>query len=160
MLELRSIYIPYVADHVHGRNLDSRELAMQILDIVALRPELEICYLGIQSKCFEILEFKPSDNHALIPDISLQAQPPAPGDSDLDSDDDAEGDDDPTISGPPNNEVQNDTESETSSAHVDTDDEDDVYGADLRRSAVHFRLREILFYDDKVSIFKARHGKL
>jgi hypothetical protein len=54
--QLRSLFIPYVADHVHGRS-DSRELGMQVLDIVALRPELELCYLGIQSKCFEILEY-------------------------------------------------------------------------------------------------------
>lgn len=159
MLQLRSIYIPYIADHVHGRNLDSRELALQILDIVALRPELEICYLGIQSKCFEILEFKPNETSAVIPDVALQAHPPGPGDSDLDSDSEPDGDGEPTIQASGNAEAHVETESETSS-DMPTDDEDDLYGTDCRKSAIQFRLREILFYDDKVSIFKARHGKL
>ena len=53
---LRSLSIPFLADHVHGSNVDPRELALQIVDIVALRPEVELCYMGIANKCFEILE--------------------------------------------------------------------------------------------------------
>ena len=159
MLQLRSIFIPYVADHVHGRNLDSRELALQVLDIVALRPELEICYLGIQSKCFEILEFKASETSALIPDVPLHPPAPGPGDSDVDSDEDPDGDDDPTVGPSGTHDAHVETESETSSVDIETDD-DDVYDASHRKASVQFRLREILFYDDKVSIFKARHGKL
>ena len=40
---LRSLYIPHISGHVNGRS-DSRDLAHQVLDVVALRPELELCY--------------------------------------------------------------------------------------------------------------------
>lgn len=33
-------------------------------------------------------------------------------------------------------------------------------GSDIVKPSVGFRLREILFYDDKITIFKARHGVL
>jgi hypothetical protein len=49
------------------------------------------------------------------------------------------------------------TESEMSE-HEDSDTDSYVSSDDI--SKVRLRLREILFYDDKVSIFKARHGKL
>ncbi|USP73194.1 hypothetical protein yc1106_00468 [Curvularia clavata] len=58
---IRSLYIPYIADHAHGSNIDPRELAYQILDIVHLRPEIELCYMGLSTKCFEILENRPSN---------------------------------------------------------------------------------------------------
>jgi hypothetical protein len=58
---IRSLYIPYIADHAHGNNIDPQELAYQILDIVHLRPEIEICYMGISTKCFEILENRPTN---------------------------------------------------------------------------------------------------
>jgi hypothetical protein len=53
----------------------------------------------------------------------------------------------------------------------DEDDDDDLTDSDSDSSdgprkggrhgrAAKLRLREILFYDDKVAVFKARHGKL
>ena len=53
---LRSLHIAHIAEHVNG-SVHSREAALQVLDIVALRPELELCYLGVQNQCFEILEY-------------------------------------------------------------------------------------------------------
>jgi hypothetical protein len=48
--------------------------------------------------------------------------------------------------------------------HDDFDSEDDdEYGQsrnDKDETSLRLRLREILFYDDKVAVFKARHGKL
>ena len=125
---------------------------MQILDIVALRPELEVCYLGIQSKCFEILELpvgsKSYDATTTTTNI--------PGSSDFDSDED----DEDGVNASFQQDVHDDTESEISSAgHGDTDD-DDLYGGESLKNVKHFKLREILFYDDKVSIFKARHGRI
>ena len=58
---IRSLYIPFIADHAHGNNIDPRELAYQILDIVHLRPEIELCYMGLTHKCFEILENRPTN---------------------------------------------------------------------------------------------------
>lgn len=37
---------------------------------------------------------------------------------------------------------------------------DEDSGSEVSRASASFRLREILFYDDKVTIFKARHGVL
>lgn len=153
--QLRSLFIPYVADHVNGRS-DSRELGMQVLDVVALRPELELCYLGIQSKCFEILEYavgrKPSVDHASP--INGNA-----GDSGPSDDEDAG--------------VHHQTGAVQQAGSQDDDDEDagsdvtsdsgeytDEEDEHIVPATKQFKLREILFYDDKVSIFRARHGKL
>lgn len=150
--QLRSLFIPYVADHVNGRS-DSRELGMQVLDIVALRPELELCYLGIQSKCFEILEYpvgrRPSADYA-------SAVAGGGGDSGTSDDEDAGGH---PQAGPNANHGNPGDESDSEAASSrggDTDTEDELGG----QASKQFKLREILFYDDKVAIFKARHGKL
>lgn len=129
---------------------------MAILDIVALRPELEVCYLGIQSKCFEILELPIGPRN---PDPSASTHNAPHGESEIDSEDDDE--DASHQSGVlSDHHDHDDTESEVSSAEqIDTDD-DDLYGGSRGKITKHFKLREILFYDDKVSIFKARHGKL
>jgi hypothetical protein len=50
------------------------------------------------------------------------------------------------------------TESESSDSLDDSDDDSEL--SDDERPEVRLRLREILFYDDKVEVFKARHGKL
>jgi hypothetical protein len=146
--QLRSLFIPYVADHVHGRS-DSRELGMQVLDIVALRPELELCYLGIQSKCFEILEY-PTGRR---PSVDYSS---ATGAGDSGASDDEDGGHPHAASAQPDNHGD-ETDSEVASSRgADTDTEDDHMAQGTRQ----FKLREILFYDDKVSIFKARHGRL
>ncbi|KAK4103094.1 hypothetical protein N658DRAFT_565543 [Parathielavia hyrcaniae] len=54
--QLRSLHIPYLADHPAGGSCDPRDLALSIVDIVALRLEIRLCYVGIGAKCFEILE--------------------------------------------------------------------------------------------------------
>ena len=139
---LRSLYIPHIAGHVNGRS-DSRDLAHQVLDVVALRPELELCYLGIQSKCFEFLEY-PAGRRPSV-DYGSGAMSVAPEDSGASEDDDS----DHAAAD------HGDTESDmASSRDGETDDEHSPV------TATQFELREILFYDDKVSIFKARHGRL
>ena len=162
------------------------------MDIVALRPEIELCYLGIASKCFEILEnrhdcadsrpvSRPTSQlgGAFLPTNAvgtIVGGPPVTGsededDDDQDADDAAEDDDDveePVVVV----EEDDTTESEIEeSGDVDDEDDEDVDdnddtdsefdGSDNGKStAARLRLREILFYDDKVAIFKARHGRL
>lgn len=137
---LRSLHISHISEHVHGR-VDSQEAALQVLDIVALRPELELCYLGIQSQCFEVLEYPNLRKSRLI--IPLEMTNHIPGEID-EIDDVNELTDD-------NND---DSDLDLVSSGEDTEDETQS----MTKSC--FRLREILFYDDKVSIFKARHGRL
>jgi hypothetical protein len=55
MPQLRSLNIPYIADYI-TTTFEPRELAHQITDIITLRPEIRLCYVGIGAKCFEILE--------------------------------------------------------------------------------------------------------
>ncbi|KAK4906399.1 hypothetical protein LTR66_017720, partial [Elasticomyces elasticus] len=55
---LRSLHITHIADHPYGRNIDPKEIAMSVLDIISLKPNIELCYLGVEKKCFEILECK------------------------------------------------------------------------------------------------------
>jgi hypothetical protein len=154
---LRSIYIPYIAEHVHGRNLDSRELALQILDIAALRPDLQICYLGIQAKCFEILETRANETD--IPDVISGPQDGLGGDSDVDSEEDDDDHDNTATSTTPAADLDGSESDLSSDPHGYSDDET-YYVTNNDKNAIQLKLREILFYDDKVSIFKARHGRL
>ncbi|KAI5361603.1 hypothetical protein Slin15195_G127180 [Septoria linicola] len=158
--QLRSLYLPFLANHVSGPNVDPRELALQVVDIVALRSEVELCYMGIANKCFEILENRKDDVNKgdwqvspagfMDPDVVG-----SDGDEDEDEDDDAEEDEEVEEL---DEDLEEDTESDEDDIEDDTDSEAD--GAEFGRHAARLRLREILFYDDKVAIFKARHGRL
>ena len=55
---LRALYIPFLVNNPRN-SVDTKELALQIVDIVVLRPEIQLCYIGIVKKCFEILEQRP-----------------------------------------------------------------------------------------------------
>ena len=173
--QLRSLYIPHIANHVYDHHLDAKELALQIVDLViVLRPEIELCYMGILTKCFEILENRSHGDSRLSYHDSrtntAHAGPGGVGDSDADSDetddnhdDDDDDDDDDSDNGPPVATTSSaDSEDADSEAGVDSagNTDDELAGGGKGRKAPRFRLREILFYDDKISIFKARHGRL
>ena len=53
---LRSLYLPCVKGAVQMPQLVCKEMALQVVDVVSLRNEVEICYVGIMKKCFELLE--------------------------------------------------------------------------------------------------------
>lgn len=159
-----------MADHVHGQELESKELALQVVDIVTLRPEIELCYIGIATKCFEILENKQS-NDPLYSNGDSSSNPASnspegvameetveDSDSDDDNDDD---DDDDEVNGQdgiaPVEQEANESDSPDDS-QTNSDNEDGEFAGGKKRARL--QLREILFYDDKVSIFKARHGQL
>jgi len=143
-------------------------MALQIVDIVALRPEVEICYMGILNKCFEILENRNGDEPQpmAIPNISPANNGPddddATEDEDEDDDDDDEDDEDngPVVGVAGVAGVDLDETDPEDSDHLDDSEGDDSYDGEEFQSRPKLRLREILFYDDKVAIFKARHGKL
>lgn len=154
---------------MHGTNLDPRELALQIVDIVALRPEVELCYMGIANKCFEILENrKGGDSWAAIGDPAHTDAHAADVDDGVESDDVEEvDDDDDDAADPDGEEGEEDTESSEGSDSDDdvsdsgwSDDSGGIGGGGGGKGKLRLRLREILFYDDKVAVFKARHGRL
>jgi len=179
--QLRSLNIPNIAEYV-VTNFDPKELALQIADIITLRPEIQLCYVGLSTKCFEILEahgsesssptggsssndaasagFAPSNAEegtvAEVIHMGSDAE-----DTTEDEDEDEDDDDDGTESdeeGTPTSQTDPDeTQSEPSDG---PESDDDSFVEPGSGSQARLRLREILFYDDKVAIFKARHGRL
>lgn len=140
--------------------------------VIALRPEIELCYLGIITKCFEILENR---NHgkSRLANHDRHIGPGGIGESDdssdadsdeTDDDHDEEGDGTDSDSGlqPAANDILDDSEDAGSDTGADSagDTDDDMSRNPKGKKTPRFRLREILFYDDKISIFKARHGRL
>lgn len=158
---LRALYILSIADHHYGNSLNVKDFAMSAIDVVALRPEVQLCYLGIKEKCFEILETRGSKRST---DGAGSASANAGG-GETDDDDDAEGhhshdeddsdsDDDESTSATPTTQTQG-TDSDIDP--VTDDDESDPVSSGTK---IKLKLREILFYEDRISIFKARHGRL
>lgn len=161
---LRSIYLPYIADHPSGNSFSCREAAMGAVDVVAIRPDVQLCYLGIRNKCFEILEKKQkpkSSTHGAATDDAESDDDSDEHDSN-DEDNDSDGSVDPsTAPAPaPTPAVHNDGDSDADYTPDTDDDEDARTSSSGGGRKIKYKLREILFYDDKISIFKARHGRL
>ena len=126
--------------------------------------------MGISTKCFEILENRHLDDSVFSNhDSSTSPANAGPGgvvmgdadeDSDADDDDngDNEGDDENAAATGPMGDTE-ETESDVAE-DSDVNSDDDSLESEDGRKRPRLKLREILFYDDKVSIFKARHGQL
>lgn len=175
MRSLKSLYIPHIMSSVEFHKVDrqSEELAKSIVDVVTLRPECGVCYLGIVNKCFELLEGEEGsgnddgghhDNAAITDD---------------EDDDDASDEDDGTDDG--NDDDGSDDGNETEDADETSDAEGSPFATSamyspplpsfgsfneydedvpVKKKRISIREREILFYDDKVAVFKARFAKL
>jgi hypothetical protein len=164
MTTLRSLNIPFIGDHITPA-YDPRELAMQVVDVIFLRPEVELCYLGISNKCFEIIESRktPATNYD-------EVTGPADGPSDhlSDDDDDGDGSDDDVEDDDDEEDEDDGTATEAVEADGSSYPESDPWDSDAEssqgsvddRHKMSLRLREILFYDDRIAIFKARHMRL
>ena len=162
---IRSLYIPFIADHAHGNNIDPRELAYQILDIVHLRPEIELCYMGLTHKCFEILENRPTNYDLRSDSMSGEGGAGAHGyaghdpviisDDESEATEDEDDDDDDGAMGNGGEE----TESEASDGGHEQDSDDESLLHEEHRGP-KLRVREILFYEERVEAFRRRHGVL
>ncbi|KAK7746182.1 hypothetical protein SLS62_009472 [Diatrype stigma] len=182
---LRSLHVSNIRDYPGGDFL--KDLALQIVDIVTLRPEIQLCYVGVKHKCFEIMEARP-------PSPSPSPGPgsgPGPSSSDHHGPAHGHGGSEPVVVAMDDDDHFSETEGgEETEDDIDDDDDDDDNmdnvnmnfdddeftevsddaDSDVELSSAQgdggeyfkprFRLREILFYDDKVAIFKARHGRL
>lgn len=174
---IRSLHTAHIANHPNGPRYDRGTVADSVLNIIAVRPEIEICYLAIDTKCYEVVEYDPkneresSQTRPIAHGLHAESQQYAPHilhpptvhpTVEAVSDDDDDGgaahhlhymmapdfsDDDV------DDDAYSHTSSRSRSRAGDTDDEVD-------NSELGYKLREILFYDDKISIFKARHGRL
>lgn len=159
--ELRSLHVPFIADHPYERSLNVKELAMGIVDVLMLRQEIPLCYLAISNKCYEIVETKAKRKRSSNdPDLLTNAADDSSEDDedhidgqDNDADDDEDDEEEPSTApdaSPAADELDDEADESLSSA-----DEEEGSQAPIR-----LKLREILFYDDKISIFKARHARL
>ena len=134
---------------------------MQAVDVVALRPEIELCYIAIAHKCFEIVEGKPPEESRTQSAHGIHQSPTGTGETSTSDNDDSDLDDeDDDDDGEGMMEQPSDNESDMSSESREESEEE--VQSQLSDESPHLtvRLREILFYDDKVAIFKARHGRL
>ncbi|KAK3939125.1 hypothetical protein QBC46DRAFT_153068 [Diplogelasinospora grovesii] len=183
---LRSINVPHIDNYISA-TFEPREQAMQIINIITLRPEIRLCYVGLGSKCFEILESREtgrdSESRTSSPDglgpsntaslslngtsttviLGLDAEPADDQEeTSEDDDDDEEEENDSDDENTPTTATSDpdETQSENGVQGVGSDDDDDESFLEADRGRIKLRLREILFYDDKVAIFKARHAKL
>ncbi|KAI1083180.1 hypothetical protein F5B20DRAFT_449741 [Whalleya microplaca] len=171
--QLRSLHIPHMLEHLI-RAFEPKELALQIVDIITLRPEIQVCYVGIGRKCFEILEARANDNYDGASEVRVNGHHHQNDAIDLNDDDEdgvggvggggggGDADEETEVDDDMNDDDTNGNSTEDGFTEVSDDMESDTdsFQGDLLGSAMRFRLREILFYDDKVAIFKARHGKL
>ncbi|KAE8348524.1 hypothetical protein BDV28DRAFT_88207 [Aspergillus coremiiformis] len=150
MPQLRALHIPHIA---HPTHRDPKELALQILDIVTIRPEVGMSYVGMQNKCYEILEGKRSEKDDFEDADDSHSEGFVPGSEDWPPSDTNDDDSDDDGAG---SVMESTSELSSDRSSLDGDDSE----SESNKSRVAFRLREILFYDDKISIFKARHGVL
>ena len=176
---LRSLYLPSVKGAVQIPQLVCKEMALQVVDVVSLRNEVEICYVGIMKKCFELLEGRDADVDGVGDGIEMEDLGEEEEDEDGGSDEDEDEEEDLI-----NLQEEGDEEDEEGMDEYELDEEggvgghawggagvkdeeggDDLVGGGGSRSErdalnVKVQLREILFYDDKVAVFKARGGSL
>ena len=132
--------------------------------------------MGVGTKCFEILESRrdwDSRTDATHLDLPSVGGATGTGSDDGEEEDD---DDDEDEELDADSDADEETESDAENNDDDDDDDDDDFDDDITDSdsdssdaprksgrngrAAKLRLREILFYDDKVAVFRARHGKL
>ena len=162
---LRSLHIPFLVEHVYGHNFSVRDVAMGIVDVINLRKECELAYLGIGEKCFEIVEtaVRPRRKHGTTSASNTSADGESSDDdltphvSDSDDGDEDSDDDGAVVAAPASNTATPNEEDDMGDDDVVSSEEEEDLSTGKQ---VKMKLREILFYDDKISIFKARHGKL
>lgn len=156
MPKLIALHIPDILRDGRPHHCDIKELGLQVLDVAALCPDVRLVYFAIRNRCYEIIETTSDDDsdhevHSLHSDEE--------NDSGEEEDDDD--DDDVAVTsgtdGSDDENDDNDDSDETDDTNT-TDDYDDE--SEHNPDMLHLKMREILFYDDKVSIFEARHGRL
>lgn len=121
--------------------------------------------MGLTHKCFEILENRPTNYDLRSDSMSGEGGPNAHGymgyDPVMISDDESEAtedeDDDDEDGGMAH--AGEETESEASDGGHDQDSDDDDFMHEEHRGP-KLRVREILFYEERVEAFRRRHGVL
>ncbi|PSK42471.1 Eukaryotic peptide chain release factor GTP-binding subunit [Elsinoe australis] len=156
---LRSLYIPRYSSPYDAPEPAPKEVAMQLLDCVVFNGHMELCYMGVYDKCFEILEGEQEVRRGGVVVSSSRGRGEESSDEedeeDVEEDEDEEEDEEDEGEHVAVGGVEGRRESTGDFEYVGSDEEDEEGGEDGR-----LHIREILFYDDKVPIFRVRHGKL
>lgn len=171
---LKALHVQNISQHVN-RDYSLADSAMQIADIVRLRMDMKLSYVATATKCYELIEvvkgadgsdlYGPGERSRRGSVSSSSSSSSAGSDSDDDSNhghdhnngSDSEDDDDAMVFGM--NEFEEGMDDESDAGQMSTSEYDDEHASPTARSS-RMRLSEIFFFDDKVTIFKARHGQL
>ncbi|SPO00934.1 uncharacterized protein DNG_03682 [Cephalotrichum gorgonifer] len=170
--QLRALDISHMKDFPYISSRDdklasAKELAQQLVDILTLRPDAQLCYVGLGEHCFEILEAEPASRArgagagASASEVNVVAGSNSQSET---------GDDDETTSNGSGFSDGNESIAGSVPLALDAPDNqseaDSVWasdgeslGMDFEQPSHEFRARQILFYDE-VEIFKARRVKL
>ena len=146
---LRALYLTHARDpHREGHDL-AIEFCDQVIDVAALRPEMELAYLAIGQKCFEILENNGKSSIIVSGAMdNAESGPHANGGS---GDEDEESKDDSSTF-------------TTGESCLSIDEYGDAMfltkKGQKRVQRLRLKSRQIPFPDNKVAVFKARHGRL
>ena len=121
--------------------------------------------MGLTHKCFEILENRPTNYDLRSDSMSGEGGAGAHGyaghdpaiisDDESEATEDEDDDDDDDAMGHGGEE----TESEASEGHHEQDSDDESFIHEEHRGP-KLRVREILFYEERVEAFRRRHGVL
>ncbi|KAI1128888.1 hypothetical protein F5Y10DRAFT_164345 [Nemania abortiva] len=156
MANLRSLYIPFMLAH-HSKSIPAAtELAFQIVDVISLRREIRLAYIGFWHRCFEITEVEDGAGagNGSEDNNNQSGFGPYVGDSD---DDLTELDDDDSHHG---HAIFGEEEVAEEASDDSQSEADSFIEEAANKPLPRLRLRDSIDYDDKVDLFRARHGKL
>ncbi|KAF2156979.1 hypothetical protein K461DRAFT_220562 [Myriangium duriaei CBS 260.36] len=162
LCDLRALYIPRYSSFFDSPDLAPKELAEYILDALEFNPGMQLAYIGIADKCFEVLEGD-EEGAARPADGVLGGEHTSDEDDDDDDDDmeDEETDDDDAFQTHAAPVVHTSDARDSNVIRYDfAPSEPDSDFESVGHDRPKLRIREILFYDDKVPIFRVRRGRL
>ncbi|KAH6898776.1 F-box domain-containing protein [Thelonectria olida] len=151
MRHLTALHIPSL-----GRDSGTQadlHLAQQIVDVITLRPEIRLCYLAIRGLCFEVVE---SSRGSPGSDGGIWSSDDASSPSEM-SDIHPASDD--ALSNDGHMLLEDSDDASQSSRRVAPNDSSALWPGNTGSNKT-YRLRRIAFYEENVTIFKARHGTL
>ncbi|KAL9058627.1 MAG: hypothetical protein Q9162_001634 [Coniocarpon cinnabarinum] len=161
MPRLRALYVPMIRyDGIAPtpRKNDAEDLAYSVADAITFRPEIGLSYFALHNQCYEIFESKTSEEPR-PPVIEVQPGWTHGTGSVGSEEDDGEVDVDIDDGDESNAAVSTDNDEEESEDDLNLEGEGWGEGED-EKDKVIFNIKEILFPDEKVEIFRTRKLEL
>lgn len=136
------------------------DLVSQIVDLVSLRPEIQLCYLALEDSCFQLIENRidTQSTRASLYDLDTMdiddASEVNETENEENDNEDITDDDVPAVQPPEDPTEADSDDGEEEAVYPDEDVSEE------EREEPPVTVRQILFYDSMVSIFDARHGEI